>query len=240
MTTSSLEVGGLTVQVMRKEIKHLHVGVYPPDGHVRVTIPHSTPVEAVKLAVISRLAWIRRRQANFQRQERQSLREMVTGETHYVEGRRYRLSVVEVDESPTVRLRNRRTLELRVRPGMGCRERERVLHAWHRARLREQIPILVAKWQAILGVEVAEWRIKRMKTHWGTCTRLQRRIWINLELAKKPLACLEYVVVHEMAHLLEPHHGMRFRAHLNRLLPQWELHRDMLNAAPLGAVQTAV
>ena len=162
------------------------------------------------------------------------MREMVTGESHYVQGRRYRLDVVEHDGPSSICQPNNTTLQLRVRPGTDRGKREAVLHRWYRQRLHEQIPELIALWEPVLGVKVTEWRIKKMKTRWGTCNIESRRIWINLELAKKPSECLEYILVHEMVHLLERHHNYLFRAHMDQLMPQWRLHREILNRAPLA------
>ena len=189
------------MEVVRKDIKNLHLGVYPPKGRVRVAVPLRLDDEAVRLAVISRLGWIRRQQNGFEQQDRQSQREMITGESHYVQGRRYRLDVIEHDGPGTVSLLNTKTLELRVRAGMGRDQREAVLHRWYRQRLRQRIPQLIAQWEPEIGVTVAQWGIKRMKTRWGTCNVEARRIWLNLELAKKPASCLEYILVHEMVHL---------------------------------------
>ncbi len=229
-----IEVGGIAVEVVRKDIKNLHVGVYPPNGRVRVAAPSRLDDEAVRLAIITRLGWIRRKQKGFLEQARQSPREMVTGETHYVQGRRYRLRVMEHDGPASVSLPNNTTMELRVRPGTDRDGREAVLNRWYRQRLAEQIPALVAKWEPRLGVSVAEWRIKRMRTRWGSCNTTARRIWVNLALAKKPPSCLEYIVVHEMVHLIERLHNDRFLEHMDRFLPQWRLCRDELNRAPLG------
>lgn len=190
--------------------------------------------ETVRLAVIERLPWIRRQQASFERQQRQSQREMVTGESHYVEGRRVRLEVIEHDAPPSVRLSSNTTLELRVRPGTSPEKREAVLDRWHRNRLRGQVPALIDKWEPIVGVTVTDWGIKRMKTLWGSCNAEQRRIWLNLELAKKPPSCLEYILVHEMVHFLERHHNDRFREYMDRFMPQWRLYREELNQAPLS------
>jgi predicted metal-dependent hydrolase len=201
---------------------------------VRVAVPLRTTDETVRLAVISRLGWIRRQQNTLEQQERQSEREMVTGESHFVQGRRYRLDVIEQDAPASVVIRNRKTLELRVRPGTDRDKREDVLQRWYRHLLREQIPDLQAKWEPVIGVQVASCAIKRMKTRWGTCNIEQRRIWLNLELAKKPPACLEYILVHEMVHLLERHHNDRFLAYMNDFLPQWRLHREELSRAPLA------
>ena len=229
-----IDVRGTPVEVVRKDIKNLHVGVYPPSGRVRVAAPLRLDDDAVRLAVISRLGWIRRQQAEFERQDRQSHREFVTGESHYFEGRRYRIDLTEHDGRPTVRLLNNTTMALRVRPGADRDEREAVLHRWYRRQLRGRLPALLAKWEPKVGAQVAEVRIRKMKTLWGTCSRDARRIWLNLELAKKPASCLEYILVHEMVHLIERSHNERFRDLMDGLMPQWRTHRDELNRAPLA------
>ena len=222
------------MEVIRKEIKNLHVGVYPPTGRVRVAAPLLVDDNAVRLAVISRLGWIRRQQAAFQRQHRQSERELVTGESHYFAGRRYRLDVIECDRRPTVSLANNTTMELRVRPGTDPARREAVLQRWYRGRLREMLPALLTKWESEVGVTVSELRIKKMKTRWGSCNVEARRIWLNLELAKKPTSCIEYILVHEMVHILERRHNDRFRELMDALMPSWRLFREELNRAPLA------
>ena len=229
-----IDVRGTPVEVVRKDIKHLHVGVYPPSGRVRVAAPQRLDDDAVRLAVISRLGWIRRKQAEFEQQDRQSQREFVTGESHYFEGRRYRLDVVKSDGPPTVRLLNNTWMELSVRPGADRDKREAVLHRWYRGRLRGRLPALLDKWEPKVGARAAEVRIRKMKTRWGSCNSDARRIWLNLELVKKPVSCLEYIVVHEMVHLIERHHNEKFRDLMDRLMPQWRLHRDELNRAPLA------
>lgn len=229
-----IEVGGIEIEVVRKEIKNLHVGVYPPAGRVRVAAPLRLDDDAVRLAIVSRLAWIRRQRAGFERQDRQSQREMVARESHYVDGRRYLLEVKEHDGPPTVRLVGNTTIELRVPRGSRREERQAVLNQWYRQRLRAQIPALLAKWEPRVGVSVAEARIKKMKTRWGSCNSAARRVWLNLELAKKPPSCVEYILVHEMAHILERRHDDRFRALMDDLMPSWRLYRDELNRAPLA------
>jgi len=229
-----LDIRGIAVEVVHKDIKNLHVGVYPPNGRVRVAAPLRLEDEAVRLAVISRLGWIRRRRAEFERQERQSRREFVTGESHYFKGRRYRLSVTEHDGRPTLRLLNNTTMELRARPGDNRDTREAVLYQWYRCQLRNQLPPLLAKWEPKVGVTVDDLRIKKMKTRWGSCNIEAKRVWLNLELAKKPVSCLEYIVVHELVHLIERAHNDRFQALMDRLLPQWRMYRDELNRAPLA------
>ena len=229
-----IDIGGISVEVVRKDIKNLHVGVYPPGGRVRVAAPLRLDDEAVRLAVISRIGWIRRKRLEFEQQDRQSQREFVTGESHYFRGRRYRLKVIAHDGRPGVHVLNNATLGLRIRPGDNRDAREAILHRWYRRQLRDQLPPLLAKWEQKIGVKVAEVRIKRMKTRWGSCNVEDRRIWINLELAKKPTMCLAYILVHEMVHLIEPSHNDRFRDLMDAFMPQWRLHRDALNRAPLA------
>lgn len=229
-----IEVNGLQVEVVRKDIKNLHLAVYPPQGRVRIAVPLCLDDEAVRLAVVSRLGWVHRKRTILKEQERQSEREMITGESHYVEGHRYRLDVIEQGGPSSVKLRNNSTLELRVRTGIGREKREAIIHRWYRRRLRELIPELIDKWEPLIGVRVADWGIKKMKTRWGTCNITARRIWLNLELAKKPSSCLEYIIVHEMVHFLEWHHNDRFREYMDKFMPQWRLLRDYLNQAPLA------
>ncbi|TKJ41195.1 metal-dependent hydrolase [candidate division LCP-89 bacterium B3_LCP] len=236
MTTKrhQIVVQGITVEVVRKDIKNLHLGVYPPNGRVRVSVPSRLDDESVRLAVISRLGWIRKQQDKFEQQARQSQREMVTGESHYFQGHRYRLNVIYCKGPSSVSITKNSTLELRVRPGTKRDKREVILNRWYRQQLSEQIPELIAKWAPTVGVTVAEWRIKRMKTRWGTCNTKAKRIWLNLELAKKPDSCLEYIVVHEIVHLLERQHNERFREYMNRFMPQWHIYRDELKQVPLA------
>ena len=236
MTTETrhITVGGIKVEVVRKRIKNLHLGVYPPHGRVRVAAPLVVSDEAVRLAVIDKLGWIRRQITGFAEQPRQSRREMTNGESHYFLGRRYRLRVREQDGPGRVALRGPGSLDLFVRRGTGAGQREAILLRWHRERLKELIPPLLEKWQRVLGVQVAAWGIKRMKTKWGSCNAPARRVWFNLELAKKPVQCLEYLVAHELTHLVERHHNDRFIGLMDRHLPDWRLRRQQLNAAPLA------
>jgi hypothetical protein len=231
-----ITVGSFTVQIVRKAIKNLHLGVYPPDGHVRVATPLALNDEAVRLAVIGKLAWIKRQKAQFEAQPRQSEREMVSGESHYFLGRRYRLRVVYGDGPARVVVRSRSLLEMQVPRGASVEDRAKVLRRWYREELKELVPPLVEKWQGILGVTATGgWGIKRMKTKWGTCNTDARRIWLNLELAKKPSRCLDYVVAHELVHLLQRHHNDHFVALMNQHLPQWRAYRQELNSSPLAA-----
>ena len=228
-----IEVQGIAVEVVRKDIKNFYIGVHPPSGRVRVSAPLRLGDDAVRMAVISRLGWIRRQQAAFEGQERQSQREFVTGESHYFKGRRYRLDVVERDCPPRVWLLNNTRIGLSVRPNADRDTREAVVYRWYRQYLRSELPPLLEKWEAKLGVSVNEVGIRKMKTLWGSCNVEAKRIWLNLELAKKPSSCLVYILVHEMVHLLEREHNDRFHELMNGFLPQWRTYRDTLNRAPL-------
>jgi len=227
-------VGGIRVEVVRKDIKNLHLGVYPPNGRVRVAAPLVVSDDAVRLAVIDKLGWVRRQQARFADQPRQSRREMVNGESHYYLGRRYRLRVHELDAPPRVALRGLASLDLFVRPGASAAQREVVLLQWYRAQLKELIPPLLAKWQRALKVKARACGVKKMKTKWGSCNPTTGSLWLNLELAKKPGQCLEYILVHELVHLLERHHNDRFMAVMDEFLPNWRARRNLLNSAALG------
>ena len=226
-------MSGIKVEVVRKDIKNLHLGVYPPHGRVRVAAPMVVSDEAIRLAVIEKLGWIRRKQAAFAAQPRQSAREMVSGESHYFLGQRYRLRVVDTKGAGRIVL-GKQTMELHVRPDSDTACRQAVLQSWYRAQLKAMIPDLLAKWEPVVGVKTNDWRVKKMKTKWGTCSIAAGRIWLNSELAKTPLRCLEYIIVHELAHLLERQHGDRFVALLDRVMPQWQQYRAELNAVPLG------
>lgn len=224
----------MPVEVVRKAIKNVHVAVYPPAGRIRIAAPTRLSDDAIRLAVVARLGWIQRQRRVYTAQERQSEREMVSGESHFVEGRRYRLNVIESDEKPHARIRNARTLDLVIAPGSSRDARARVLDRWYRARLHQEAQALIAKWQPVVGVRVASWGIRKMRTRWGSCHDSKGHILFNLELAKKDRECLEYIVVHELVHLLEREHNDRFRAFMARFLPAWRLHRDKLNQAPLA------
>ena len=237
LQTTELLVGEMAVDVVRKDIRNLHLAVLPPDGRVRVATPRHVGDEQVRRLVIGRLGWIRAQQAKFSKQLRQTVREYVAGETHYYQGHRYRLDVREEDAAPRVVLRNRQFIELRVRPGSTVAQRARVLQEWYRERLKEELPAVVAKWEPVVGQHAGEWAIKLMKTKWGTCNIEARRIWLNLELAKVAPHLLEYVVVHELTHLWERQHSARFRELLDQFMPQWRSYRQELNGGILAAFE---
>jgi predicted metal-dependent hydrolase len=236
MLTSNhqIDVNGMTVDVVRKHIKNLHLAVYPPEGRVRVAVPLRINDDAVRMAVLTRLPWIKDKQLQFQGQVRQSERDFISGESHYFMGQRYLLDVIAVNSKPRVLIKNNTTLEMYVLPTMTREQREQLLYAWYRTSLKNILPTLIEKWQGVVGESVAAYGVKRMKTRWGTCNPAARRIWLNLELAKKPQHCLEYVVVHEIVHLLERTHNDRFKALMTSFMPQWRHYRAELNALPLA------
>lgn len=227
-------VGDLHVEVVRKDIKNLHVGVYPPDGRVRVAAPHRLTDEAIRMAVITRIGWIRKQKRQFAEKTRVSPREYVERESHFFMGRRYLLEVVEGSQKQTIEIVGNKTLRMNlVGTETTTENRQRFLDAWYRQNLREHVRDLVPKWEEAMGVEVRDWRIRKMKTRWGSCSIDAGRVWLNLELAKKPQSCIEYILVHEMVHLIERKHNDRFRKLMDRYLPQWRQHREELNQYPL-------
>jgi len=232
-----IEIENTVVDVTRKNIKHMYFTVYPPNGRVRVSAPHRFDDEAIRKAVTMKLPWIKRQQAKFEGWENLSPLEYVSGEKHYYRGQSYLLNVIYHDGPPYVIIHNNATLDLFVRIGSDIKKRERALMAWYRQQLKEAIPPLIAKWETIIGEDVAEWGVKRMKTRWGSCNIKARRIWLNLELIKKPGCCLEYIIVHEMVHLLERLHNDRFVTYMDEFMPQWRHCQDELNKAPLAYAQ---
>ncbi|MCY1417853.1 hypothetical protein D9M71_333970 [compost metagenome] len=229
-----IQLGELTIAVTRKAVKNVHLSVHPPAGHVTLVAPTSTRLEVARAYAISKLGWIRDQQAKLQSQARETPRQFVERESHYLWGRRYLLSIVEQDAKPGVKLDHRR-ITLMVRPGSSPEKREEVMHDWHRALLHQTIPALIQKWQPALGVTVSTYFLQRMKTKWGGCNHRAGTIRLNTELVKKPKDLLEYVVVHEMLHLIEPTHSPRFIELLDKHYPSWREARAELNELPLAA-----
>lgn len=232
--TESIQLGELTIEVTRKAVKNVHLSVHPPAGHVTLVAPTSTRLEVARAYAISKLGWIRDQQEKLQAQARETPRQFVERESHYLWGRRYLLSVVEQDAKPGVKLDHRR-ITLTIRPGSSPEKREEVMHDWHRALLHQTIPTLIQKWQPVLGVTVSAYFLQRMKTKWGGCNHRAGTIRLNTELVKKPKDLLEYVVVHEMLHLIEPTHSPRFIDLLDKHYPNWREARAELNELPLAA-----
>lgn len=222
-------VSGIDVDVIKKDIKNIHLAVYPPTGRVRLSSPISMKRESLRLFIISKLGWIKKHIRNMNSQIREPERQFIQGESHWVEGQRYLLNIIEKKGSPKVEIRNKKYLDLYIRPESDKAKREEVIREWYRDRLKAQIPKLVTKWEDKLDVQIEDWGVRLMKTKWGSCNIENRRIWLNLELAKKNKYCVEYVVLHEMVHLKERHHNDRFKGLLDKHMPGWESVREELN-----------
>lgn len=227
------ELGDIPVEVVKKDIKNIHLSVYPPSGAVRVSAPLRMKLDTIRVFAISRLNWIKQQQIKLRAQERETPREYIERESHYVWGKRYLLKVVEADTAPTLELKHSRIV-LRVRPGTSEAARQAIMAHWYRGQIRVTVPALIAKWEAIMGVKVERIFVQKMKTQWGSCNPTARSIRLNTDLAKKPLQCLEYIVVHELVHLLERHHNDRFMRLMAQYMPDWQQRRQVLNGAPLG------
>lgn len=233
MTSSHLTVAGIHVDIIYKNIKNLHIGVYPPEGRVRVAAPLRLDDDAVRLALVQRLSWIKRQRQQFKSADRQSQREMVSGESHYVWGNRYRLKIVERPGTADVEIEGDR-LTLYVPTGKDINQRRQLLEKWYRQQLRSALPEMVAEWESKIGVKVTRWTIRRMKTKWGSCNPATGHLLLNIELAKKHPDSLEYIAVHEMVHILERGHGKRFKTLMDGFIPDWRTRREQLNSSPLA------
>ena len=231
--TETIRIGDVAIALTRKDIKHVHLSVHPPRGRVSLVAPTATRLEVARAYAISKLGWIRDQQAKLRGQARESPRRFVTRESHYLWGRRYLLLVIEEDTKPFVRLDHRR-ITLGVRPRSSHARRAEVMHEWHKALLHKAVPSLIDKWQARIGVRVDGYFLQRMKTKWGSCNHRAGTIRLNTELVKKPKDLLEYVVVHEMVHLVEPTHSKRFATLMTEHFPAWRVARAELNELPLG------
>lgn len=229
---TTLKLGRTTVDVVKKDIKNVHLSVYPPAGKVRISAPLRMNTETIRVFAASKLGWIREQQKKITEQERETPRDFVERESHFLWGKRYLLKVVEKDCPPQVELRHNKIV-LQVRPDSSVSRRNELLDEWYRLRLREAVESLVAKWEPIIRVKVERVFIQRMKTKWGSCSRRAANIRFNTDLAKKPPECLEYLVVHEMAHIIEPTHSRRFIDLMDRLMPNWRFYRQLLNRLPL-------
>lgn len=230
--STRLQLGDITVDIVLKDIKNVHLSVYPPSGRVRIAAPAHMSTDTIRVFAISKLDWIKRQQTKIQEQARETPREYLERESHYVWGKRYLLAIAQADQPPTVELEHNQ-LRLTVRPGTDEQRREAIVDAWYREQLKQAAPPLIAKWEPLLGVKVERLFVQRMKTKWGSCSHDIGAIRLNTELAKKPPVCLEYIVVHELAHLLEPTHNRRFVGLMDHFMPQWQHYRDELNRLPV-------
>jgi predicted metal-dependent hydrolase len=232
--TEIVKIGEISIAVTRKDIKNVHLSVHPPAGRVTLSAPTKTRLEVARAYAITQLNWIRKQQEKLRQQARETPRDFVERETHYLWGRRHLLVVLERDAKPSVSVDHRR-IALSVRPGSDHAKRAEVLYAWHRSLLHEFVPAQIRKWEPRLGVRVRGYFLQRMKTKWGSCNPALGHIRLNTELVKKPKDLIEYVIVHEMLHLIEPRHSERFVALLTEHFPAWREARAELNELPLGA-----
>lgn len=228
-----IQLGDITVEVTQKDIKNVHLSVYPPFGQVKIAAPNRMDLDTIRIYAITKLSWIRKQRAKIKSQKREAPREYLTKESHYYFGKRYLLKVIEHNASPTVKLKHN-TIELYIRHETNTEKRKEILEEWYRGQLKVKIPELISKWENVMEVEVADFGVKKMKTKWGTCNIEAKRIWLNLELAKKPISCLEYIIIHEMTHLLERNHNTRFVALMNSFLPNWKEVKEELNRLPVS------
>ena len=235
MSMYKISIGDIIIDVVRKNIKHMHLSVHPPDGKVRISAPRRIDDEAVRSFAVSKLKWIKLHRARLKKQKRQLPLKYISGERHYFKGKRYVLHVIY--QSPPlpnkVKIRSEKYLDLSIRKGTHKEQRKRVLTEWYREQLKDMVPDLLKKWKERIGVKVSDWGVKRMKTKWGSCNLTAKRVWLNLELAKKPPLCLEYILVHELVHFLEPTHNTRFKAFMDKFLPDWRLIEKELNRFPI-------
>ena len=229
-----LELGDVSVDVVLKDIKNVHLSVYPPTGRVRISAPERMSMDTIRAFAISKLVWIKKQQRKLGQQERETPREYVDRESHYVWGKRYLLTVAERAAPPSIELKHNRIL-LRVRPRTDKSRRQAIVEEWYRRQIKKAVPPLLARWEPRMDVRVERFFVQRMKTKWGSCNHKASTIRLNTELAKKPPECLEYIVVHELVHLLEPTHNARFVRLMDRFMPRWEFHREALNRLPVSA-----
>jgi hypothetical protein len=227
-----IQLGDIIADVIHKDIKNVHLSVYPPTGEVRISAPLHMEVDTIRVFAISKLGWIKKQQTKLREQERETPREFLDRESHYCWGKRYLLKVVEKSAAPRVELKHS-TMLLSVRPKADANKKQSVVDDWYRRQLKEAISSLINKWERHLGVTVERIIVRKMKTKWGSCVPESKTIRINLELAKKPTECLEYIVVHEMVHLLEPTHNGNFVALMDQFMPKWRFYRDKLNRLPV-------
>ncbi|MCK5138075.1 MAG: M48 family metallopeptidase [Bacteroidales bacterium] len=230
---SQIELGNITIDVEHKDIKNIHLSVYPPNGKVKISAPNRMNLDTIRVYAISKLQWIKKKQEQFKNQERETPREYISRESHYFLGKRYLLKVIGHNSHPKVIL-NHSEIVLYVRPNTPQEKRKEIVEEWYRVELKKIVPNLIEKWEKVIGVQSNEFGIKKMRTKWGTCSPEAKRIWLNLELAKKPVECIEYIIVHELVHLFERTHNDKFIRHMDDFMPKWRFHRDELNRLPFS------
>lgn len=231
--STSIAVGELRVDLVRKDIKNLHLGVYPPNGRVRIAVPLNIPDDAVRAAITRKMAWIKKQQAEFLKQERQGPREGVSGETYYFFGEKRRMKLVDSTKRGEIKLPSKKYIELHIDVDASTEKKLLVIDRWYRAELLNYIERVLPHWQEVTALVPNSWSIRKMKTRWGSCDGEQRKLTFNLELVKKSPQCLDYILVHELIHLVEPLHNDNFVKLMDAHLPNWRAHKDLLQSSPL-------
>jgi len=230
-----IKLGNINIEVEHKDIKNIHLSVYPPNGVVRISAPNRFDLDTIRVFALNKLSWIKKQQETFKNQDRETPREYLTKESHYFLGKRYLLKVTEHDQPPKVVL-NHSEIVLFIRPNTSTTKRKESIDEWYRSELKSMLPKFISKWEKVIGVQSNEFGIKKMRTKWGTCNTEAKRIWLNLELAKKPVECIEFIIVHELVHLLERSHNERFVSYMNEFMPKWRFHREELNRIPFSHI----
>tara|TARA_B100000427_G_scaffold207723_1_gene172939 strand:+ start:625 stop:1344 length:720 start_codon:yes stop_codon:yes gene_type:complete len=230
-----LELGNISIEVKQKNVKNIHLSVYPPEGRVQITAPSQMAMDTIRVFAISKLQWIKEQKKTLLNQERERKREFLDRESHYFFGERFLLKLHEINAVPRIEI-DHKHINLFVRPNTSIEKKRKIIDEWYRAELKKITPKLIAKWEKKIGVKTNDFGIKKMRTKWGTCNTEAKRIWLNLELAKKPKECVEYIIVHELVHLLERNHNKRFVKLLNQFMPKWRFHRDELSRLPYSHV----
>jgi predicted metal-dependent hydrolase len=226
-----IELGNITIEINQKDVKNIHLSVYPPEGRVRITAPSQMKMDTIRIFAISKLKWIKEQKEILLNQERESKREFLDRESHYFFGKRFLLKLHEINAAPRIEI-DHKYIHLYVRPNTNLEKKRKIIDEWYRTELKKITLKLIAKWEKKIGVKSKEFGIKKMRTKWGTCNTEAKRIWLNLELAKKPIECVEYIIVHELVHLLERGHNQRYVKFMNQFMPKWRFHRDELNSLP--------
>lgn len=231
-----ITLGDIVIDVTLKDIKNVHLSVYPPLGKVKIAAPSRMTMDTIRIYAISKLAWIKKQQQKFLTQIRETPREFLYKESHYFLGKRYMMKIIEHDAPPFVAIKHN-AIELHVRPNTEMQKKQEIMDDWYRQQLKKLAPPVIAKWEKIMDVSINELAIRKMKTKWGTCNRDKKRIWLNLELAKKPVHCIEYIIVHELAHLLERTHNANFISYMDHYLPEWKHLKSELNKLSVSHVE---
>jgi predicted metal-dependent hydrolase len=234
-TIKTIDIGNIAINVVQKNIKNVHLSVYPPLGNVRISAPLRMNIDTIRVFAISKLDWIKHQQQKLRSQVREPPRAYLDRESHYLWGKRYLLKLIEVNAPNQLELQHD-NIVLQVRPGADLAKKRAIVDDFYRHQLEAAIPPLINKWERLMGINVASFSIRKMKTKWGSCTPALQTIRFNLELAKKPPECLEYVIVHELVHLLEPSHNKRFVALMDSFMPKWRFYQAELNRLPIESI----